>query len=182
MQHQTLSIYFAFWGLFLLIFFSLSNNVLIAYVLPAVAPLSCLAAVWLVRCHAEQIVRRTMVFGLLFTSLLGLGAVGFIGLTDEHKKISTEALVEKWTREAKANEPLYFYRWIPQSTKFYTQGTARLFKTIPDIETAIGSGQALFIALHENEIRAMPEALFAQLSNPEQFGRFTLYEANKPKP
>ncbi len=182
MQHQTMSIYFAFWGLFLLIFFSLSKNVLIAYVLPAVAPLSCLAAVWLARCRAEKIVRRTLVSGVLFTTLFGLGAVGIIALTDEHKKISTEALVAKWTLESKANEPLYFYRWVPQSTKFYTQGTAKLFKTIPEIENAIGSGQALFIALDESEIRAMPEALLAQLSNPEKFGRFTLYEANKPKP
>lgn len=127
-------------------------------------------------------VRRTLVSGVLFTSLLGLGAVSFISLTDEHRKISTDALVEQWAHQAKANEPLYFYRWVPQSTKFYSRGTAKLFTTIPDIENAIGSGQALFIALDESEIRAMPKALLAQLSNPEKFGRFTLFRTNKPKP
>jgi len=179
--HRSLHIYFALWGLFLLVFFSLLSNVLIAYVLPAVAPLSCLAGVWLARRQAESIIRRTLVAGVLFSMLVSLVAVAYIGVTNEHKKISTEALVDTWANKAQAGEPLYFYLWVPQSSKFYTAGQAQLFKTIPDIEQAIGSGQPMLIALYDTQMRALDESLLSQLSNPQKFGRYTLFELNWPK-
>jgi len=180
-SYRHMLVYFALSGFFLLVFFSLSSNVLISYTLPSVAPLACLAAVWLARRQAETAIRRTLVAGLVFTTVLSLTAVGYIGLTDEHKNLSAETLVQTWRNSAQAGEPLYFYPWQPQSSKFYTSGQARVFKTVPDIEAATASGEPLFIALKDDQLRAIPEALQSQLSDPQRVGQYTLFRMNQAK-
>ena len=174
-------VYFALSGFFLLVFFSLSSNVLISYTLPSVAPLACLAALWLARRQAETAIRRTLVGGLVFTTLLSVTAVGYIGLTEEHKNLSSETLVQTWRNSAQADEPLYFYPWQPQSSKFYTSGDARVFKTIPDIEAAAAAGESIFIALKDDQRRAIPEALQRYLSDPQIVGDYTLFRMNQTK-
>lgn len=176
--YRSTLVYFGLNGLFLLAFFSLSSNVLISYTLPAVAPLACLAAVWLSRRQAGKTITRTLIAGVVFTMALSLTAVGYIGLTDEHKKISTEVLIETWKRNAQADEPLYFYPWIPQSSKFYTSGQARLFTEIDEIEATADSGKAFFIALNDDQLRSLPETLQNRLGNAVKIGKYTLFEIN----
>ncbi|MCD8503656.1 MAG: glycosyltransferase family 39 protein [Burkholderiaceae bacterium] len=177
-QHQMM-VYFAIWGLFPLVFFSLSSNVLIAYTLPTVAPLACLAGLWLAQRQADKAIGRTLIGGVIFTTALSFGAVGYILLTDEHKKISTEALVQTWHASAQNSEPLYFYLWVPQSSKFYTAGQAGLFKDTEQLERTINAGKPMFLALYDSQLRAMPESLRSQLKNPKAFGRYTLFEINR---
>lgn len=177
--HRHMMVYFALWGLFPLAFFSLSSNVLIAYVLPSIAPIAGLMAVWLAQRQADAPIRKTLIGGVIFTAALSIAAVAYVQFTDEHKKISSLALIQSWTSQAQANEPLYFYLWFPQSTKFYTADQARLLKDIPEIEQLADSGEPVFIALYSTQMRSIPPSLLARMTELEKFGRYTLFEMNR---
>lgn len=172
-------VYFALWGLFPLVFFTMSSNVLIAYTLPSVAPLACLVALWLAKRQADKKIAHTLTGGLAFTVILSLSAVAYIQLSDEHKKISTVDLVQAWKTSAPKNEPLYFYLWIPHTSKFYTAGQAGLLKDQPELEQMINGGKPMFIALYDSQLRNLPESLLTRLKNPQPFGRYTLFEVNR---
>ena len=178
LQHQMM-VYFAVWGLFPLVFFSASSNVLIAYTLPSIAPLAGLLGLWLARRQADQTISRTLIGGLIFTVVISFGAVGYLQLTDEHKKVSTLALVDNWRANAQDGEPLYYYLWVPQSSKFYTAGQAGLYKDIKEIEQAAESGKPVFLAIYDTQMPTLPDALRTQLKNPKPFGRYTLFELNQ---
>ena len=176
--HQMM-VYFALWGLFPLVFFTFSSNVLMAYTLPAIAPLACLTALWLARRQADKKIARTLLGGLALTVALSLGAVAYIQLSDEQKKISTLALVQTWRVSAPNNEPLYFYLWIPHSSKFYTTGQAGLLRDASELEQVINNGKPMFIALYDSQLQSLPRPLLSKLKNPQSFGRYTLFEANR---
>lgn len=177
-HYRSMLVYFGLCGVCPFAFFSISSNVLISYTLPAVAPLACLAAIWLASRKADKTIRQVLVAGVLFTAALSLTAVGYIQLTDEHKNISTEVLINTWKTNAEDNEPLYFYPWLAQSSKFYTSGQARLFIDIKEIEAAAESGKKFFIALNDDQLRSLPETLQERLSNAVKIGTYTLFEIN----
>ncbi len=60
-------------------------------------------------------------------------------------------------------------------------GPSSGFKTVPDIEAATASGEPLFIALKDDQLRAIPEALQSQLSDPQRVGQYTLFRMNQAK-
>jgi hypothetical protein len=147
--------------------------------LPSIAPIAGLMAVWLAQRQADAAIRKTLIGGVIFTAALSIAAVAYVQFTDEHKKISSLALIQSWTSQAQANEPLYFYLWFPQSTKFYTAGQARLLKDIPEIEQLADSGEPVFIALYSTQMRSIPPSLLARMTELQKFGRYTLFEMNR---
>lgn len=175
LEHQMM-LYFAVWGIFPLIFFSLARNVLIAYTLPAIAPLCCLAGIWLSTKQADKIISRTLMAGLLCTAILSLAAVTYIHFSNLHNQISTQTLIENWQANAKQSEPLYFFMKAPYSSKFYSDGKVRVFKNMSDIEQATRSSQPIFLALEDKQLKVMPESLKSKLQNPQPFGHYTLFE------
>lgn len=174
-QDRSMLVYFALWGLVPLGFFSLSSNVLIAYVLPSIAPLACLIAIWLTRLQADVSVRRTLIVGVLVTAAISIAAVLYINLSSERYKVSTNLLIEQWSQDTQQQIPLYFYSWVPQTAKFYTQGQAGLFDDVHQLSQAIDSGKPMYLALYDTQIRGLPEELLKQLPEPQQFGRYTLF-------
>ncbi len=172
---KSMLLYFGIWALFLLAFFSLSSNVLIAYTLPAVAPLACLAAVWLARRQAPKATMRTLIAGVVFTMALSLTAVAYINFSQDSEKFSTNTLIENWKQSATSNEDLYFYLWIPQSAKFYSSGQAKVFTDVDQIRQAVSNEEPIFIALYDTLLRTFPEDLREHLRDPQPFGRYTLF-------
>ena len=175
---KSMLIYFGVWALFLLAFFSLSSNVLIAYTLPTVAPLACMAAIWLARIQASKAIDRTLLGGVVFTMVLSLAAVAYVNFSKESEKFSTQSLVQTWSQSATADEPLYFYRWIPQSAKFYSSGQARVFLDIDQIRQAADAGDPMFLALYDTLLRSMPADLVERFEKQTTLGRYTLFKLN----
>lgn len=175
---KSMLIYFSVWALFLLVFFSLSSNVLIAYTLPAIAPLACVAAIWLARIQAPKVIERTLLAGVAFTLILSVVAVAYVNLSKESEKFSTKALIQTWSASASAEEPLYFYLWIPQSAKFYSSGQAQVFSDIDQIQQAVNSGESIFLAIYDTSLRSMPRDLIERMDEQTTLGRYTLFKIN----
>lgn len=171
-------LYFGLWGLFPLAFFSLSSNVLIAYTLPAIAPLACLGALWLGRKTATTKIQNTLVAGLLITTSISLIAVAYLQLSGKNKTISTAVLIHTY-QNAQQGEPLYFYQAVPQSAKFYSAGQARLLKSVEDLQQAVSAEHPLFIALDDAQIASMPIDVKAVLVEVAHEGRYTLFQIRR---
>jgi len=172
-------VYFGLWGLFPLIFFSLSKNILISYTLPAIMPFACLAALWLDGKTAEKKIHRSLIFGVMLTMTVSLFAVAYIRLSDKHERLSSEALIQAYTSKSVRDEPLYFYQLVPHSAKFYTGGQAMLVDNFDSLRKSIATHQSMYIAFDEKQLTMIPEDLKSQLVSPQQHGRYMLFYINK---
>lgn len=172
-------LYFALWGLAPLGFFSLSSNVLIAYVLPSIPPLSCVAALWLGRKSTGKAIQRSLIVGLTLTITVSLLAVAYLHFSNKNEYISTESLVHIYTVNEKHGEPLYFYQAVPASAKFYTSGMSQALVSNDEIASLISSRKAAFIALHDKQMQMISGDLKVQLVTVQRSGPFTLYSVSR---
>ena len=113
--------YFSFyviWSLFLMIFFTLSGNVLLTYILPSLPPLSIMLALYLARENGAFINRKFIYISSLSIPLLGLIATVFIIFNPTDVR-TEKFLIEKYKTSNSSHAPIYFRGRQSFSAKYY---------------------------------------------------------------
>jgi len=170
--------YLLLWTVAPLLFFTISGNVLVTYVLPGLPALALLvAAIWRPSDTDSRSLRPMGLSGIV--AALGL-AVGFVGaILALHVRAETDlshkALVRTYeAQRAHAGERLIYLGRQPQSAVFYSRGKALLLRDARELEPYLSDLPEDFIVIRRRDLEKLPAAARARLTPLGEFGKYRL--------
>ncbi|MEM8492609.1 MAG: glycosyltransferase family 39 protein [Pseudomonadota bacterium] len=150
-----------------LFFFTLAKNVLPAYVMPSIPALSILLGRWLEH-RARIFAGIAAVVPLLVLSLL---ATGFVSESDER---SQKDLLQKLA-EQNTPEPVFYFRRMPYSASFYSNGQTILLQDKSNLEAALASTESGTLLVRSKYEHALGIELLSCLSLTAIDGNFSVF-------
>ncbi|MDO9165173.1 MAG: glycosyltransferase family 39 protein [Rhodoferax sp.] len=171
---KPLWLYLALWSLAPAVFFTFAGNILWTYVLPALAPLALLGAIWLGRYPEPRRVNRLLAGGLMLISLLFAGFVGALNLPQAEDWHTTRSLVARYDALKTRHGDLVFYPERPYSAAFYSRGRAVEVVQPADLLARL-TGQPAYLAVKTSAVTTLPEAVRSQLQFLARHGDYTLF-------
>lgn len=178
--------YLLAWVLAPCLFFTAAGNILWTYVLPSMPALAIGLALWLAGDPRHRRVNAVVIAGVLVT-LATLLAIAVDRQSTQAWKTArdTVAAYTELSREARPATalnspqqplPLVFLGDRPYSASFYSRGTAKLVSTTTDL-LALLEQQSAFVALTNQQSKAMSAALRARLQLLQSGPQFDLYRS-----
>ena len=170
---RELNVYLWLWAIVPCVVFTLSGNILWTYVLPAIPALAMLAAMFLNRLPAGASPERTVAAGVGLTAaaIVAVVAAFNLGGWDDHR--SMKSLVAKY-RSVSHGEPLIFFRQVPYSASFYSDGAAELAREPSDLEMRLAHGPA-YVVLRLRHRGRVPDGLTDELQLVRELDEYALY-------
>lgn len=123
--NNTVLSYFLVHSLFILLFFTLSGNILMTYILPALAPLAVLIAIYLKKIDFSIQYKKinTLWIYTFFVPVVIL-ILGVFASLNTHKLNTQKFIIEHYESVAKEGEKLYYIDSINFSSKYYSKDRA----------------------------------------------------------
>ena len=141
-SQEPLTPYLIGWMLSPMLLFTLSGNILSAYVLPGFSAMAVLLAQKLRTSIGLNLV-AILSLVLLITAL----AVYSLGLTSK----TAESELLGASRSFPQNEQLYYWQKRPFSARFYSKGQALLLDSEPELQRLLSSPQRFFLAISHTD-------------------------------
>jgi len=174
--------YLAAWAVAPLVLFTLSRNILPAYVLPGLPALALLLAFGPFAAATPRKLDRAELRGLVAAVLLGVGfALLVIGAHERiGREYSQRALVRSF-EQARGQGRLVYLGDVPASASFYTRGRVAHVRDAPSLAAWLADARGDFFAIRDGDAPQVTPALRARLVPHGRFGAYTLY-AEAPLP
>lgn len=171
---KSLQLYWVWWSLAPLAFFTLAGNILWTYVLPALPPLALLGASWLSTQQDVRRVNRLLTGGLVTSALLFTGFVGGLNLQRTEDWHTTQHLIAHYAVLNTQGNALAFYPARPYSAAFYSRGQAEQITQPARLLTRL-TAQSLFLAVKTSAMDTLPPQVRTRLLWQAQHGDYTLF-------
>ncbi len=171
---RSLVVYLACWALAPCMLFTLSGNILWTYVLPGLPAAAMLGALWLARLPPGLVERRLLAGGVALTSVVGLGIVVAFNAGGWDDETSTRSLVREYEARRAEGEALIFYRKLPLSGSFYSDGQAEQVLSVDAMHARLAQGPA-WVAVKERHRGRVSEPRFGTLQPVDHIGEYDLY-------
>jgi 4-amino-4-deoxy-L-arabinose transferase-like glycosyltransferase len=174
-----LSRYLIAWVLAPLLFFSGAGNTIESYTLPALPPLAALLAYWTPR-GSRWLWRTAAAIAVSGAMLLSAASLFWLPQPKIAERRSAKPVVLAAERVA-ARQPIRLYgiRDLPDSAKFYTDGTAQAVSFEQALEILAQPGEVFFMIREVDMIASSNRAawleFFLQLDRVGLFGKYVLY-------
>jgi len=165
--------YLMLWAMLLMLFFTLSSNVLISYVLPALPALAGLGAIWLGGLANVAKVNQSVVTGLVITTACALGFVVYAAL-GEGEKMSAESVTAACLQEVPEVQQIILHRVTAHSAAFYSAGRAQEIDDIDAVSDSLNRYHAICMVLPPGVVSALPDAMRHGLKEVGVFGKYAL--------
>jgi 4-amino-4-deoxy-L-arabinose transferase-like glycosyltransferase len=171
--------YFVLWAITPMVFFTVSGNVLPAYVLPGLPALALLVAdVW--HPSADDIrsmrvtVRHVLVTGVVICALF---VAAIVVLHDRmENEFSHKALTGAVAaRRTASDQRLVYVAQQPVSAVFYSQGTATRVADAAALAPFLADPAVDFYAMRERDVPTLPAAVQGRLHPIGVFGEYRLF-------
>jgi len=170
--------YLTAWTLAPMVFFTVSGNVLITYVLPAMPAFALLvAALWRPAAGVAKPLRndvRHMVVAGVVLCLLLVGAL----ISQQRRfevELSHKALLRAYAgSRTSAAQRLIYVGTRPYSAEFYSAGRAVRVADVAALRPYLDDPTPDFIVLQARDAASLPDALRARLERVGDFGDYTL--------
>ncbi|MFA5454268.1 MAG: glycosyltransferase family 39 protein [Sulfurimonas sp.] len=119
--------YFFAWSVFTMLFFTMSGNILVTYILPALSPLAILIAIYLLQYDFEIKVKRFNILYILALITPLAAIIATVYLVIFPNKLNTQnGLIAKYENIKKQNQPIYFIDDRTFSAEYYSKDNAIL--------------------------------------------------------
>jgi 4-amino-4-deoxy-L-arabinose transferase-like glycosyltransferase len=170
--------YLAAWALAPILFFTLSRNILLSYVLPGLPAFALLLMYGPFASEPARPLDRAETRGLVAAALL---AVGFlVAIVALHERIEREytqrALVRAFEAQRQdAGQRLVYLGDVPVSADFYSGGQARHATDGAKFTSYLADGPRDFFAMRDRDAARLSAEQRAQLAAIGRFGEFVLY-------
>ncbi|MDO8773638.1 MAG: glycosyltransferase family 39 protein [Burkholderiaceae bacterium] len=171
---KLLQLYWVFWSLAPLVFFTLAGNILWTYVLPALPPLALLGAGWLSTQPDLRRVNRWLTGGLISSALLFAGFVGGLNLPRAEDWHTTRHLIAHYAALKTEGSALAFYPERPYSAAFYSRGQAEQITQAAQLLSRLTT-PPLFLAVRTSAMDTLPSEARTRLQWQAQHGEYTLF-------
>ncbi|WP_296493071.1 glycosyltransferase family 39 protein [Rhodoferax sp.] len=172
--------YLVAWTLFTPAFFSLSDNILWTYMLPALAPFSVLLALALAPAQASSKVARRLLVALTSLVPLALTAYMVLGVLDPLRLKTEKHLVAYAMHQMQAEDKLLYLNEIPFSATFYSRGQAGAI-TLKELTRQTRPTHRLYLALPKDDLNRVSKILNQPLKPLFESHEFVLTEiAGRP--
>jgi 4-amino-4-deoxy-L-arabinose transferase-like glycosyltransferase len=175
--------YLLVWTVAPMLFFTLSGNILVAYVLPGIPAFALLvAALWRT---PDADLRQLRVPARHVISAAGILSVGFVGVIVAMRpqfetQFSNRALVRAYeSQRTDAGQRLIYVGKKPDSADFYTRGKAVLVHDTVALQPLFTDGPADFFAMRKRDLAALPPAARERLVQVGKFGPFHLMQESR---
>jgi len=165
--------YLFLWALIPMAFFTLSSNVLIAYVLPALVPFAALGGSWLVRLQNAQRVDRAMALGLVLTAVCSAGFIVYAN-TEQGQTLSARAATQACLAHVPDVQKIILLRVTADSAAFYSRGRATELEDDAKLGQAIETNQSLCVILSPSSLRTLPDQTRSKLTDLGMHGKFVV--------
>jgi 4-amino-4-deoxy-L-arabinose transferase-like glycosyltransferase len=161
------------WALSPMLFFTMAGNILITYVLPAMPAMALVAAETLSRHLPNRRSLKTVLTGIIFSSLTMLSALIYV-MSNEDELKSTRSLVSYYTSQENDSRQLYFYGSRRQySANFYLQRPVTYLRDEAGITDMAGQGP-MQLAIHRRHYDRLTESIRSGLEVQAVFGEWLL--------
>lgn len=176
--------YLAAWTLAPMLFFTMSRNVLPAYVLPGLPAFALLVAFGPFASGAPRALdrgeRRGAVVALLF--VLAFGATVAVLRDRADRDYAQRALVRAYlATRGDSQAQLIYVGDVPVSAEFYTAGTARRAPNGGALAPFLADHPLDFIAIRERDAVRLPPEQRVRLAALGRYGEFDLYRELPPR-
>ena len=166
-------IYLTCWGLMPAIFFTLSSNIIMPYVLPGIPALALLGGSYL-KPLDERIVDKMLTLGL---SIILIGSLLFIiifPLTGYGERKSERSLIRAYQTLKASDSKLFYLGTHPFSAGFYGKENVTDADTIGELKNNLSKVTKSFIAI-PNDISSSDLTQLNTLQLIKHFRRYSLY-------
>jgi 4-amino-4-deoxy-L-arabinose transferase-like glycosyltransferase len=171
---RSLLVYLACWAFAPCVLFTVSGNILWTYVLPGVPAAALMGAMLLTRLPRERVERWLLPGGLATTAVVGFGLVAAFNAGGWDERTSAKALVHEYETRRSEDEALIFFRDLPLSASFYSDGQAGEATTLEELRAQLAQGPA-YVAVKEKHANRVPEGLREGLRPVARRGVYALY-------
>jgi 4-amino-4-deoxy-L-arabinose transferase-like glycosyltransferase len=165
--------YLFLWALVLLVFFTFSSNVLIAYVLPVLAPLAALGGTWLARSPNVRRVDRAVATGLVLTALCSAGFIAYSN-TENGETLSARAATQACLAHVPDVQKIILLRVTADSAAFYSRSRTIELEDDAKVSQALEDHQSLCVILSPSSLRTLPEQTRSKLTDLGMHGKFVV--------
>jgi 4-amino-4-deoxy-L-arabinose transferase-like glycosyltransferase len=166
--------YLVCWALAPCVIFTLSGNILWAYVLPGLPAMAIGLANALTRLPRAGVERGLLPAGLAATGAIGLAIVIAFNAGGRDEAKSAQALVGEYDSRRSAGESLVFFRERPLSAAFYSGGRAEQVVYPDELQARLASAPA-YVAVRVQYAGRVPEGIKAGLRSVAHIGEYELY-------
>jgi len=165
--------YLFLWAIIPMVFFTLSSNVLITYVLPVLVPLAALGGSWLVRLQNVSRVDRTVAGGLVLTAVCSAAFIVYAN-TEKGQTLSARVATQACLAHAPDVQQIILLRVSADSAAFYSRGRTRAVDDDAEVSQAIKRNESLCVILSPSSLRTLPEATRSKLTELGMHGKYAV--------
>jgi len=165
--------YLFLWAIIPMVFFTLSSNVLITYVLPVLVPLAALGGSWLVCLQNVPRVDRAVAAGLVLTALCSAGFIVYAN-TEEGQTLSARSASQACLLHAPDVQQIFLLRVSAESAAFYSRGRTRAVDDDAEVSQALQRNESLCLILSPSSLRTLPEATRSKLTDLGMHGKYAV--------
>jgi 4-amino-4-deoxy-L-arabinose transferase-like glycosyltransferase len=175
--------YLLLWTVAPMLFFTLSGNILVAYVLPGIPAFALLvAALWRTPdadSRAFRVPARHVLAAALILSVVFVGAI--VAMRPQFEtQLSNRALVRAYeSQRTDGSQRLIYVGKKPDSADFYTRGQAVLVRDTEALKPHLADGPADFFAMRKRDLAALPPDAGERLVKVGKFGAFQLMQERR---
>ncbi len=177
------TLYLILWAISPMVFFTLSRNILAAYVLPGIPAFALLLArLWdgknrnLMATTTRPIASTATVMIILFALALGVASAGY-GVDEKSQKDLVAAFQK--IRKDRNSQLVYLFKQ-PMSADFYSSGTAAAAATPRDAERFFGNGVMDYFAVRKSALEKIPPSFLDRLMDLGPIHRYYLLGEKTP--
>ncbi len=164
-------LYLALWATAPMVFFTLSGNILWAYVLPGIPAFALLAAeIFSLNILNEKKIKK--ISGVITILFLAASVMVTFGIGQER---SNQKKMIALFNDIREGENLYYFHWRPFSAEFYSRGTAGEIKSASQITDLFENGKTDYLALKKAYISSIPEDTLLKFEKVENINKYVLF-------
>lgn len=176
-EDRSLRAYLLMWAITPCVVFTAAGNILWTYVLPGLPALAMALAMWMRRLPREARLDRLLAGGIAFTALSAVFVIAGFHQRGWTELKSTKALVADYESSRSGTEALLFFRRQPLSSAFYSEGRAETVREPGELQIRL-TQSPVFVAIREQHLARLPEAMLSHLEPVSRRGNYGLYQSS----
>jgi 4-amino-4-deoxy-L-arabinose transferase-like glycosyltransferase len=160
------------WAIIPMLLFTFSKNILITYVLPVTVQFAVLATSLLL----EQDINFKQIIGISFIipvfALISIFAFQFFPSVVINK--SQKTLVEKYITK-QSDYKLYYWKQIPYSAMFYSNGEAKSIENIKELNKIISTVHNCYFIIKKNDFKDIDAIAKSKIKKIDNIGDYNVF-------
>lgn len=166
---------FAGWIFTPLVFFTFAGNILWTYVLPGLPALAIFLAQRLSKSHKPAKIVWFAQISLAIVVLIKVGYLIYLAVDNNIEFKTTKRLIAEFNQQSIPLEHVYFYREVPFSAKFYSNGQVKLLQHYSTFNTMLNHN--IFLVIEQDDLSNI-SMLNAKVTPVKTFGEFVVLQVN----